>query len=122
MAERINRSARVIAVGQYQFDILAPARANGAKITVTREAGAPWPVGDVFTYRIYERDRDASNTRLLAQATERGSGIEETSRGVRNPPLVITLRWPVDRDRDLIRVELDVLQAFRAAFVMEYIS
>jgi hypothetical protein len=41
--------------------------------------------------------------------------------GVVNPPLVITLTWPPDADRDLIRFEVTVFQSFTTAITMEFL-
>jgi hypothetical protein len=41
--------------------------------------------------------------------------------GVVNPPLVITLTWPPDADRDLIRFEVTVLQTFTTAIIVDFI-
>lgn len=119
MAQRIQLPSQLIPVGSYVHEILAPTRANGARVTLTRTT--PWPVGDVLTYRIYERERNGT-LQLLVGATESGQGADFVGKdGTVNPPLAVQLNWGADRDRDLIRFELDVLQSFTTGITVEFI-
>lgn len=122
MAQKIQLPQLLIPAGNYSHEIDAPARANSARLTMTRP-GSPlwWPIGDVFTWRVYERERNGV-LQLLCSGTEKGSGADITGRdGASNPPLTLTMRWPVDRDKDHIRIELDVLQAFTTAVTLEFL-
>lgn len=98
----------LIAVGPLVREISTPTRANGARITLTRLS---WPAGPLFNWRVYERQRNGTLS-LLTQGDEVG-GDTTGKDGTLNPPLVITLRWPVDADKDVIRFEADVFQAFQ---------
>jgi len=117
MATTITIASTVFPPGTYTHEILTPVRANGARITVSRDV--QWPTGDVFIYQISERQRNGSLS-LLTGATEPGGQMIGKG-GVVNPPLVITLTWPPDADRDLIRFEVTVFQSFTTAITMEFL-
>lgn len=119
MAQRINISRREIPVGSYSHEILAPNRSNAAQFTLTRAPGG-WPEGELFTYRFYERERNSDNLNLLTSGTESG-GLAMGKDGTPNPPFGVTLTWPPDKDRDLIRIELDVVQTFTTALTLEFL-
>jgi len=119
MAQRINLPYRTIPVGNYVHEILTPVKKNSAVMTMTRQPDG-WPVGELFTYRIYERNRNSPDATLLTFGTE--SGGPSTGRdGTINPPFRVSLTWPVDKERDLIKVELDVVQAFNTAITLEFV-
>ena len=117
MASSIHIPSTSFPPGTYSNEVLTPVRANGARITVSRDV--QWPVGAVFSYQISERQRNGS-LNLLTGATEPGGQMIGKG-GVVNPPLVITLTWPPDADRDLIRFEVTVLQTFTTAITVDFI-
>ena len=119
MAQRINLPRQAIPPGFYSHEIIAPTRSSAARVTLTRAPGG-WPAGELFTYRAFERERNSGALNLLTSGTESG-GPAVGKDGTVNPPLVITLRWPVDKDRDLIRFELDVVQTFTTAITVEFL-
>lgn len=106
MANSINIPSVTLPIGLSAFEIDTPARANGAKITVTRQS---WPVGPLFTWTIFERERNGSLTQL-ASAVEQGG--ERIGRDGQPAPLIIELRWALDKDKDRIRIEIDAQQSF----------
>jgi len=148
MAQRINLPRQAIPPGFYSHEIIAPTRSSAARVTLTRAPGG-WPAGELFTYRAFERERNSEalsqlgrlrrlmratfwwgrqvssvvirhSINLLTSGMESG-GPAVGKDGTVNPPLVITLRWPVDKDRDLIRFELDVVQTFTTAITVEFL-
>lgn len=119
MAQRIDIPLSTIPIGSYVHEILAPARKNSAILTMTRQPNG-WPSGELFTYRVYERNRNAAEAGLLTFGTESG-GPAVGKDGTVNPPFSVTLTWPDDKDRDLIRIELDVVQAFETALTVEFV-
>ena len=119
MPRKVSLSARDYVPGAYQVEIDAPNRKNSAVITMTRE-GLGWPVGELFTYRVYERNRGSQTLQLLTGATESG-GPAVGRDGTVNPPLRISLQWAPDKDKDVIRFEMDVVQTFRTAITMEFL-
>lgn len=104
-------------VGLTPVEITTPARANGARITLQRAA---WPPGALFTWTLYERERDGQLLKL-ASATEFGGPAPNRDGTPGDGPLVITLRWPADRDKDRIRVEVNALQAFTSDITAEWL-
>ena len=106
MANSINIPSVTLPIGLSAFEIDAPTRANGARITLTRQS---WPVGPLFTWTIFERERNQSLT-TLASAAELGG--ERIGRDGNPAPLIIELRWAPDKDKDRIRVEVDAQQSF----------
>mgnify|MGYP001602017839 CR=1 FL=1 len=118
MPDVITIPEQTIPIGSYAHEIDAPARRTAARITLTRP-GAGWPIGAVLTYRIFERER-GGNLLLLTGTTEMGGPIIGKG-GVVNPPLVIGLSWPDDRDKDVIRFEVEVLQAITTAITVEFL-
>lgn len=119
MAQRINLPRQVIPIGSYTHEIMAPNRSNAARLTMTR-APLGWPIGELFTYRISERERNSETLNLLTFGTESG-GPAIGKDGTINPPFVVTLTWPLDKDRDLIRIELDVVQPFETALAVDFL-
>jgi hypothetical protein len=116
---RVLVPTKTFATGQHSFAILAPMKANRAKITMERTAN--WPSGTLFTWNVYERDRNTSALRYLAGATETGTGSAAAGKdGAVNPPLTLTCTWPVDADRDWIQLDLAVVQAFQSRITMEF--
>lgn len=95
-------------VGLTALEITAPVRANGARVILQRQA---WPEGQLFTWKVWERERNGLLVPLAA-ATEFGGPAPFRDGTPGDAPLVITLSWPADKDKDLIRVEIDALQAF----------
>jgi hypothetical protein len=112
----INIPSAVIPVGLSAFEIDTPTRANGATLTLTRFS---WPVGPLFTWRVYERERNGV-LQLLASGDESG-GEGFYKDGTPGAPLTIGLRWPVDKDKDRIRVEVDALSPFTAGVKVEWL-
>lgn len=123
MAQRINLPRQAIPpspIGEpYSYEIIAPNRSSAAQLTMTRAPGG-WPPGELFTYRAFERERNSGALNLLTGGTESG-GPAVGKDGTVNPPLVVTLTWPLDKDRDLIRFELDVVQTFTTAITVEFL-
>lgn len=118
MAQNVSLSERDYAPGSYSVEVDAPSRKNGATVTLTRP-GAGWPVGEVFEWRVYEKERNGVLT-PLASAVEFGGQIIGKG-GVINPPLQVTLTWPLDRDKDRIRFEIDVRQTIRTAITLAFV-
>lgn len=149
MAQRVDIPLGPVPPGLYAHDILAPARSDSAKLTLTRQP-LGWPVGALFTYRVYERERAGSSASLarleklnamneeptvfnraaaaaaintldlITSGTESG-GPSIGKDGTVNPPFVVTIKWGADKDRDLLRFELDVLQLFTTAITVEFL-
>lgn len=103
MANRIN-----FQVGVREFEIGTPVRANGAKITLQRSS---WPEGPLFRWDVHERNRDGTLL-PLAGADETGGFRPRRDGQPGETPLVIQLNWPIDKDKDLIRFTINVLQPF----------
>ena len=118
MAQRIHIPQQVIPPGSYAHEITAPSRSNSARLMMTRQP--PWPVGNVFTYRAYERERHTGEAKLLTFGTLTG-GPSTAKDGTPNPPWELILTWAADKDRDLIRFEIDVIQAFTTAVTVEFL-
>lgn len=118
-ADRIVIPQTDVTPGLYSHTITTPSRASRARVILTRPVN--WPAGDIFTYTIYERERNGLLVRLTG-ATEAGTGGPVVGRdGTINPPLTILLTWPTDRDKDEIRFDADVLQTFTTAITVEFL-
>lgn len=89
------------------YEIDTPSRKSGALITVDRNA---WPEGALFDLRIYLAER-GGEYRFITGSNESG-GAASPRNGVQNPPLVIRLEWPLDKDRERLKFEIDVHQPF----------
>lgn len=110
----------LVPVGPFVREITTPTRANGARITLTRgNTNEGWPDGALFDWRVYERDRNGS-LHLITQGGETGGTVTGKD-GSLNPPLVIELTWPVDKDKDVIRFEADVFQEFNTTASIEWL-
>ena len=118
MASTIDIVSVVVPVGPQAFEVDSPVRANGAIITLTRFS---WPVGPLFTWRIFERERNGV-LQPLTSADESGGPAPRRDGQPGDAPLVISLRWAADRDRDRIRIELDVVQSFTAGVKLDWIA
>jgi len=119
MASSIHIGPLVIQPGNNQtFEITAPSRANGATIKISRFS---WPAGALFTYRVLEAERGSGDPQLLTSGTENG-GTVIGKNGEIDPPLIIGLKWAADKDRDRIRFEVDVFQAFTTEVFMDFIA
>lgn len=105
-----------LAPGLHAWEAWAPERCSAAKITITRN---DQPHGPLYLWRVFERERDES-LRPLAQGNEVGC-VGYFKDGTPGAPLGITLKWPEDEDRDLIRLELEVLQPFRTSVRIEWL-
>lgn len=108
----------IVPVGPFVREITTPTRANGARITLTRES---WPAGALFDWRVYERERNGT-LRLLTQGNEVGGPAPRPNGPPGDAPLVITLTWAVDKDKDVIRFEADVFQAFNTTPTLEWLQ
>jgi len=117
MARTIDIASITVPVGPSAFEVDSPVRANGAIITLTRFS---WPIGPLFTWRIFERERNGV-LQLLASAAEEG-GEGRFMDGTTGAPLIISVRWSADKDRDRIRIELDVVQQFTAGVKLDWIA
>lgn len=115
-----------LAPGVHAWEALAPQGCSAAKITITRDNQPPGPL---YLWRVYERDgqrvprrrrRAARVLRPLANGDEVGC-VGYFRDGTPGAPLGITVRWPDDEDRDLIRLELEVLQPFRTSVRLEWL-
>lgn len=119
MPQRISIAARDYTPGFYQAEVQAPNRKSGAVLTLTREAPG-WPDGDLFHYAIYERNRGETQANLIASASESG-GSAVGRDGTPNPPLRVALSWSDDKDKDVIRFDITVIQTFRTAITLEFV-
>jgi hypothetical protein len=99
------------------FEITTPTRANGAKVTMERLS---WPAGALFRWDVYERERNGTLTHL-AGADELGGPAVRRDGLPGDAPLVITLRWAADRDKDVIRFEVTVEQDFSSNVSLEWL-
>jgi hypothetical protein len=106
-----------VQVGPFAREITSPTRANGAIITLTREN---WPAGDLFDWRVYERDRNGE-LKFLTGGHELGGFVPRRDGQPGEQPLVIQLSWPADRDKDRIRFEADVFQSFNTTPTIEWL-
>lgn len=104
-------------VGARTIGVNTPVRANGARITMTRMS---WPVGALFRWEVYERERNGTLLPLAA-ADEIGGPAPKKDGSPGDAPLVITLSWPVDRDKDRIEIRLDVFQAFQSNVTLDWL-
>ena len=116
MARTIDIPSVTIPVGPSAFEVDSPVRANGARITITRFS---WPVGPLFTWRVYERERGGS-LQLLASAAEAGGPAPKRDGSPGDAPLLIQLTWAADKDRDRIRFEVDALQSFTCGVKVDW--
>lgn len=119
MAQRIDIPLGLVPPGSYAHEILAPARSNAAKITMTRQP-VEWPVGELFTYRVFDRERNSGVVNLMTSGTEYG-GLRIGRDGTVNPTFSRAFIWREDKDRDLIRIELTVVQTFTTAITIEFL-
>ena len=119
MATSVTLPYLPVTPGAYAHEILTPGRANGARLTMTR-APAGWPSGALFTLRILERQRNGVLQPLARWAETGGPALGKDGVTV-NPPLVTSIQWGADKDRDLVRVELDVVQTFSTAITVEFL-
>lgn len=85
-------------------------------MTLTRFS---WPVGPLFVWRVFERERGGA-LQLLASAEEAGGPALRRDGLPGDAPLVISLNWPIDRDKDRIRFEVDALQIFTAGVLVDW--
>ena len=109
MAQTIDIASVVVPVGVSAFEVDSPTRANGAIVTISR---FNWPVGPLFTWRVFERERNGV-LKLLSFADESGGVVVPRRDGQPGEqPLVVQLRWASDADRDRIRFEVDAIQVF----------
>jgi len=121
MARTIDIQSVDIQIGNEQaFEVDSPTRANGCIITLARLAPG-WPGGPLFTYRIYERERNGV-LQLLTSASESGGPAPRRDGLPGDAPLVIQLTWKLDRDRDRIRFEADVVQPFTCGVKIDWID
>ena len=104
-----------IPVGPSAFEANTPARANGALIAMTRIA---WPAGPLFTWRIFERERGGQLVLLASASEDGGEGFFRD--GTPGAPLTIRLTWPVDKDKDRIRAEVDALLEFQSDVTVSF--
>ena len=77
-------------------------------------------MGDVFTWRVFERERNGT-LQLLASASETG-GPAFGKDGTPNPPLIISLSWAADKDKDTLRFEIDAAQAFTTEVFIDWVA
>jgi hypothetical protein len=106
----------VVPIGLSAFEIDTPTKMRGATIVLTRIA---WPLGPLFTWRVFERKRSGALL-LLATADESG-GPGFFKDGTPGAPLTITLSWPPSTDNDKIRVEIDALVSFTVGVAASWI-
>lgn len=124
MPRRLDLPSTVIAPGSYAHEVDTPTRSDSASLTFTREGIAPatsWPEGDLFDLRVYERDRGDGSVHLLYSARIAGGEVIHPGTGQVNPPMQVGLSWAADKDKDIIRAELDVFQTFRTAITLEFV-
>jgi hypothetical protein len=119
MAQKINIPYQEIPVGTYVHEIQAPGRKDAALLTMTRQP-LGWPAGPLFTYVVSERNRGQATATILTSGAEEG-GPSIGKDGTVNPPFKIGLRWAADKDKDIIRFEVTVLQPFSTALSIEFI-
>lgn len=94
--------------GTRDFELVSPSRANGAKITMQRSS---WPAGALFRWDVYERNR--GGTLLPLAGADEDGGVRPRRDGQPGEtPLIISLNWPADKDKDIIRFSINVLQSF----------
>jgi hypothetical protein len=108
--------------GPFSIEIDTQTRSDSAVVTVTRTS-AFWPTGPLFTYVISERNRGSNELHRLTSGTESGTGgpVLDRQGNPTNPPFRITLRWAVDKDKDVLRFEGEVLQTFNSSITVEFI-
>jgi hypothetical protein len=118
MATSIHFGPASVPSGSQAFEIDTPVRANGAHITV-RRFGFSWPAGALFNWRVYERERNGT-LNLLTQGEEQGGPVVGRD-GTIDPPLLIGLSWQPDKDKDLLRFEVDVFQTFTTEVFIDWV-
>jgi len=112
VARQFNLSEREIAPGTYSFQIDTPTRSDSVTFTLTRP-GTGWPTGAVLTYQISERERGGELALLV------GPGVMDGGDGPIGPAS-ITIRWPPDKDKDLVQVDVVVQQRFTTAVNLQF--
>lgn len=126
MPRSINVPEQIYAPGSYSFEIDTPTRSDRAEVTLTRVRIPPasgWPDGELFRFRIFERDRGDGTLHQVTEGTMMGGYVPAIpERGLpENSPCGVGLQWSADRDKDIIRFEVEVLQEFRTAITIEFI-
>lgn len=111
-------SVNVLAGDGQAFEVDSPTRANGCRISIAR---FNWPAGQLFRWRVYERERNGT-LQPLTEGNEIGGVVPRRDGQPGEQPLSIELRWATDVDRDRIRFEFDVQQPFTAGVKIDWIA
>lgn len=112
-------AAVLVPIGPFSQEIRSPKKANGARISLQRQSWPDLGLVPLFSWSAYEQERSGS-LELLASGNEFGGDIVGKG-GVVNPPLVITLTWAADKDKETIRLDLLVNAPFNTVVSLEWL-
>jgi hypothetical protein len=106
----------------FSIEVDTPNRSDTVVFTVTRTS-AIWPIGPLFSYTIYERNRGSSQLNLMTSGTEFGTGEPAADRegNITNPPFRRTAKWAPAQDRDVVRIDIEVFQTFNTSMTVEFL-